>query len=84
LLIEVFRFPFTGVGYYPQWKWNGKSANGLHLDTRPLKWDDDFTKNYRQSRWLGVKGAEGKQIYLAMNWDALDTYFKGAKHGILS
>lgn len=70
LLFDVFRFDFRGVGYYPDWRYGGKQAKGLHLDRRPLKMDDDGTFNYRESRWLGVKGTEG-QVYLPLNYENL-------------
>lgn len=76
LLFDVFRFPFTGVGFYPDWKYHGKPAKGLHLDRRPLKWDNDFTVNYRQSRWMGVKGTEG-QVYLPLNWENIEKHTRG-------
>lgn len=76
LLFDVFRFPFTGVGYYPDWKYGPKSANGLHLDTRPLKWDEDDTKNYRHNRWIGVKGSDG-QVYLPFSFENIDKHTRG-------
>jgi hypothetical protein len=81
LLLDVFRFPFTGVGYYPEWKFNGKRTFGLHLDARPLKWDSDFTLNYKESRWIGVYQkayADGqmikRQIYLPMTYENIKKY----------
>ncbi len=71
LLFDVFRFDFRGVGFYPDWKYKeGVQAKGLHLDRRPLKWDPDFTLNYKESRWLGVKD-NGKQIYLPLTYTNL-------------
>ena len=76
LLLDVFRFDFRGVGFYPDWKYNGKPAKGLHLDRRPLKWDPDHTKNYRENRWLGVKGTEG-QVYLPFTFENINKHTRG-------
>jgi hypothetical protein len=67
LILDASRFGFTGIGYYPHWKYNGETVGGLHLDTRPLLWDKDLTTNYNHSRWLGVLGADNKQRYVEMN-----------------
>lgn len=77
LLIDVFRFDFTGVGFYPDWKFRGQKAKGLHLDCRPLMWDSDKTKNFRENRWMGVRNPEGKQIYLPLNFENVDKYTRG-------
>ena len=42
------RFGFTGIGIYPNWKFNRKKCGGLHLDLRPIG------INEAGSRWLGV------------------------------
>lgn len=81
LLFSVFRFPFTGVGFYPHWRYNGNPAFGLHLDNRPLKWESDFTKNYQESRWMGVKGKDGKQRYLALTLHNLLKHTTGGDYG---
>ena len=74
LLLDALRFGFTGLGFYPHWKFRGRQVGGLHLDARPLKWDSDFTKNYKQSRWMGVKDESGKQVYVALNMQNLVKY----------
>ena len=67
LLWEAMRFGFTGVGFYPHWKFDGRTVGGLHLDLRPLEKDADGTVNYRHSRWLGVM-RDGQQIYLPLTY----------------
>lgn len=74
LILDATRFGFTGIGYYPHWKWKGKQVGGLHLDSRPLKWDKDETINFTHSRWLGILNAEGKQEYVQMNWHNILLY----------
>ena len=78
LLIDVFRFNFRGVGFYPDWVYHGKQAKGLHLDTRPYMWDVDGTKNFRESRWIGVRGAQGQE-YMSLSWDNINKHTKGNK-----
>lgn len=73
LILTATRFGFTGIGYYPHWKYKGITTGGLHVDTRPLKWDKDDTLNYSHSRWLGVKIA-GKQQYIEMDFQNLLNY----------
>lgn len=71
LLLDVFRFDFRGVGYYPDWKMgDGRQAKGLHLDRRPLKTEADQTLDYRENRWLGVKEEHG-QVYLPLTYEQL-------------
>jgi len=70
LVLDATRFGFTGIGYYPHWKYNGKVCGGLHLDTRPMKWDSDDTKNYSHSRWMGVL-VGGKQTYIELDYENL-------------
>lgn len=54
LILDASRFGFRGIGWYPHWKIGGKVVGGLHLDWRPLQWEEDFTLNYGLSRWIGV------------------------------
>jgi len=74
LILDATRFGFTGIGYYPHWRWDGVIVGGLHLDSRPLKWDPDETKNYSHSRWLGVLNDEGKQVYIGLSFENLLEY----------
>lgn len=66
LVLEANRFGFTGIGWYPHWRFKGETVGGLHLDTRPLRRDSDGTLNYRYNRWIGVL-KDGKQVYEAMS-----------------
>lgn len=74
LLLDAGRFGFTGIGYYPDWKWKGKKVGGLHLDKRPLGLDSDGTLNYKQARWMGVE-QNGRQLYIPLNYENIK------KHG---
>lgn len=74
LYLAAERFNFTGLGFYPDWTWKGVKANGLHLDTRPLKWDDDLTLNYTQNRWLAYNDENGKQQYTTLSEHSLRKY----------
>lgn len=74
LILDATRFGFTGLGYYPHWKFNGKTVGGLHVDSRPLKWDLDETINYSHSRWMGVLDEKGKQIYIPLTFHNLLKY----------
>ena len=73
MVMDATRFGFTGIGYYPHWRWNDKACGGLHLDIRPLKWDADGSKNYTQSRWLGVM-IDGKQQYVELDFHNMLKY----------
>lgn len=35
---EVARSGFSGLGFYPDWKWNGVVTPGFHVDLRPKEW----------------------------------------------
>lgn len=75
LILAAERFGFTGIGYYPHWFWGSEDnvIGGLHLDSRPLKWDSDFTLNYREARWMGVK-RNGKQHYIPLTFANIKKY----------
>ena len=45
LCFTAMRFPFTGIGYYPFWMYNGEICGGLHLDIRPLNFQKDETRD---------------------------------------
>ncbi len=68
LILDATRMGFTGIGYYPHWKYKGKVVGGLHVDSRPLKFDADGTINFTHSRWMGIVGEDGKQRYIAMDF----------------
>lgn len=73
LVMDATRFGFTGIGYYPHWHYKGKVTGGLHLDSRPLKWDSDDTLNYSHSRWMGVQ-IKGKQQYIGLTYHNMLMY----------
>lgn len=79
LIMEATRFGFTGIGYYPHWKWRDKIVGGLHLDVRPLPLQADNTLDYRHSRWLGVM-RDGKQIYIPMTFDNVMKHYEEVKN----
>lgn len=86
LILDAMRFGFTGIGYYPHWKYGSKPVGGLHLDVRPLKWEEDETLNYRHNRWVGIENTAyindtliKKQEYLPMNMENLIKY--GRQYG---
>lgn len=64
LYMTAERFNFGGIGVYPEWSFNGVVTGGLHLDTRPLT----------PGRWVGVKGADGVNQYLALDQATLKKY----------
>lgn len=59
LYLLVERFNFTGIGLYPDWKYNGKRIGGLHLDVR-----DEI--NEQGARWIGKLQRDGSQKYLPL------------------
>ena len=73
LIIDATRFGFRGIGYYPHWRWDNQTCGGLHLDCRPLRWDDDATINYKHSRWMGIL-RDGKQEYIPLTFENLRRY----------
>jgi len=70
LIFAAERFGFSGLGYYPHWKWRDQIVGGLHLDTRPLGVDPDSTANYREARWIGIL-VDKKQIYVPLTYKNL-------------
>lgn len=80
LIFAAMRFGFSGIGYYPDWEWNGIKCGGLHLDTRPLGVDADGTQNYGHSLWMGIKVRENgadKQKYIPLTYANLIRNIKG-------
>lgn len=69
LLIDLSRFPFGGIGYYPHWKYQNKVVGGWHLDDR-----DTLKGDRPAARWMGVLDEHGSQIYVALNWENLNRY----------
>jgi len=63
LYLGAERFGFTGIGVYPDWKWEGVTYGGIHVDFR-------FTD---AARWMGVmKGM--RQTYVGLNRELLKAY----------
>ena len=77
LILDALRFGFTGVGYYPHWKYKGKVVGGLHLDSRPLIVGRDNTVEYAHSRWMGVE-IDNVQQYIGLSFENLLKY---SNHG---
>lgn len=59
---------FTGIGIYPHWTLNGKTAGGLHVDIRTTHHPAD------PATWGGIK-FEGQQTYVSLN-EALNYFDK--------
>ena len=81
LILDATRFGFTGIGFYPHWRYKQKVVGGLHLDSRPLGIDSDGTPNYGHSRWMGILVNNGterkpkyKQEYVALDFANLIAY----------
>lgn len=64
LILDATRFGFTGIGYYPHWRYKGEVVGGLHVDSRPVT-------NKAHARWIGYLDENGKQVYTAMNFTTL-------------
>jgi len=77
LIFTAMRFGFTGIGYYPDWEWQGERCGGLHLDMRPLGIDANGTPNYGHSLWMGIK-EHGKhtQKYINLSYENLLKHLK--------
>lgn len=74
LVLDATRFGFTGIGYYPHWQFKGRICGGLHLDSRPLRWDNDDTRNYSHARWMGILDEKKKQRYIPLSFANLVKY----------
>lgn len=71
LFISLNRIPFTEIGIYPQWRYDGHEVGGFHvgMDTR-----SSFGSYYRKY-WLGIKDKTlDKNIYLGINRKNLRQY----------
>lgn len=62
------RFIFSGIGIYPDWKFNGNKVGGLHLDMRTAKF---------RAIWMGVMTDSG-QKYIELDKENLKA------HGVLA
>lgn len=61
IVMASFRFKFTGIGVYSNWKYHDTVIGGMHLDLRP--------GNVR-SMWMGVDGH-----YIGLSFKNLSDYF---------
>lgn len=68
LYLAAERFDFSGIGVYPEWRYNGNKIGGLHLDLRAADYG---------ARWLGIKDSKGNNLYLALSSENL------RKHGVI-
>ena len=64
LILDVTRFKFTGIGYYPHWRYKDSLGFGLHLDMRKSK----------PARWMGIKDDKGIQKYIELSYENLIKY----------
>lgn len=65
LLVLAFKLPFTGIGYYSNWKYKKAKAHGFHFEQEsfvPIK-----------KTWMGVE-LSGNQVYLALSEENLSKY----------
>jgi hypothetical protein len=67
LMLAATRFPFRGLGIYPDWVYNKKRVGGLHLDTRDLTIS---TPKVHKAFWMGIK-QNGKTTYLPLDFKHL-------------
>lgn len=64
ILFNVFRFPFTGIGVYPEWKCRGMvSPLGFHFDCRDVA---SLPRGITQATWIGVP-ENGATRYYELN-----------------
>lgn len=64
-LLEAFRFPFTGIGIYPDWHHEGKKVGGFHLEVVPSE------LNSPKKTWIGLDGPDNQPCYVALNFTNL-------------
>lgn len=50
--ISLSRFSFKGIGYYPDWYFDGKKVGGFHVDLRPT---------LKRAYWIAKKTTRGQQ-----------------------
>lgn len=71
LLVTLERWQFGGIGYYPHWKYQGKTYGGWHLDNRTVD------KHSPGARWMGVLDENGEQKYVGLS------YKNWVKYGVI-
>lgn len=64
-IFKAFKCGFTGIGYYPDWRYHGMQVGGYHLDI------GDRPGN-RIGTWMGVLKPDSKGIKLVRDYIALD------------
>jgi len=70
-LLELLRFPFTGVGVYPHWRLNGNcDILGFHVDGREVT---SLSQGVVQARWIRVS-ENGERKYIGFNEANLKKY----------
>lgn len=53
VILSLFRFPFTGLGIYPDWQYHKFSRSlGVHLDCRVVT---SLPRGITQAQWIGIK-----------------------------
>lgn len=70
VIFQAFKLGFTGIGYYPDWKYFGLQVGGYHLDIRQTK---------TAATWLGVQNwnkdkKKFEREYIALNHTNLKKY----------
>lgn len=68
LYLTALRFPFTGVGVYPGWKYKGAVCGGLHVDVRLKK-----SHFERTSTWVGLEKNDNR-VYMPASRDIIAKY----------
>jgi uncharacterized protein YcbK (DUF882 family) len=63
--LAATRFNWGGIGIYPDWKYDGKTVGGMHLDVRPVD------ASGHNASWMGVGSP---QQYVAFNKTNLKLY----------
>ncbi len=72
VILAAFRFPFTGLGLYPNSKCAGMlSPLGFHFDAREVR---SLPRGITQVTWMGVPDAKGANRYYELNLANLKTF----------
>lgn len=68
VFVSLSRFPFTEIGIYPDWHYNGKKVGGFHvgLDNRQMM--------VRKKLWIGLKGVGEENLYIGVTKKNLIKY----------
>lgn len=68
IFVSLSRFPFSEIGIYPNWKYNGKVIGGFHvgLDNRQLM--------VRKKLWMGISEPDGRTVYIGITKNNLMSY----------